>query len=165
MVRMLALAAALWGIYAEGKGALVGRPFWPHPSPQARVVLELTNRERAWAGLPPLALDGRLCAAAQAHAQDMVRRRYLSHVSPEGERVPVRIERAGYAPWSACGENIAAGQATAADAVAAWMASASHRENILCPYYRELGVGMVWDPAAPYVWYWVQVFGARGGAE
>ncbi len=50
----------------------------------ASEVVELTNGERARAGLPPLAADARLTAAAQGHSADMVARDFYSHTSPDG---------------------------------------------------------------------------------
>lgn len=163
MMRAIVLAAALWGLWPGAQAVPQRPPLVPEASPEVRQVLALTNRERLKAGLPALRLDPELSRAAQAHAEDMARRRYLSHLSPEGERVPARIARTSFGSWTACGENIAAGQPTAAEAVAAWMESPGHRANILSAWYAEMGVGVVYDPAAPYVRYWVQVFARAAG--
>ncbi|MDO8469117.1 MAG: CAP domain-containing protein [Candidatus Peribacter sp.] len=56
-------------------------------------------------------------------------------------------------PRFALGENIARGQQTAAIAVDQWMASASHRQTIMQPLFRETGVGVFGDV-------WVQEFGS-----
>ncbi|HEV3002144.1 MAG TPA: CAP domain-containing protein, partial [Solirubrobacteraceae bacterium] len=51
--------------------------------------------------------------------------------------------------WSV-GENIAWGSGTLsspAGIVAAWMASPGHKENLLNPTYREIGIGIV--PGSP----------------
>ncbi len=48
----------------------------------AEQVVELTNAERARAGLRALAVDPLLAAAAQAHSTDMVARAFYSHTSP-----------------------------------------------------------------------------------
>jgi len=56
-------------------------------------------------------------------------------------------------PRFALGENIARGQQTAPIAVEQWMASASHRQTIQQPLFRETGVGVYGDV-------WVQEFGS-----
>lgn len=47
-------------------------------------------------GLPPLAKDGQLTAAATGHAGDMLSRLYYNHTTPEGEDSAQRIARTGY---------------------------------------------------------------------
>ena len=110
-------------------------------------LLCLHNRDRAARGLPPLRENGRLRAAAVAHARDMVRDRYFAHERPGGADMATRILDTGYASrrvWS-LGENIAWGSgtlATADEIHRAWMASAGHRANILRRQFREVGFGI-----------------------
>ena len=59
----------------------------------------------------------------------------------------------GYGYW---GENIAMGQSNASAVVTAWMNSEGHRENILKPEYRKIGIGVYYLNDTPY---WVQNFG------
>ena len=54
---------------------------------------------------------------------------------------------------------ILAGQATAAVAFAAWMASAPHRANNLLVDAEHVGVGYAENPDTQYRSYWVVVFG------
>lgn len=54
------------------------------------------------------------------------------------------------------GENIASGQASAAEVVQAWMDSPGHRANILDCDYRTTGTGYAPDDTGPY---WTQTFG------
>src|ERR1700752_4128765 len=61
---------------------------------QAR-ALELVNETRQEHGLPPLALEQQLNAAAQAHADDMFARHYYGHASPEGRSAADRYVLAG----------------------------------------------------------------------
>lgn len=76
-----------------------------------------------------------------------------------------RVEAEGYR-WSALAENIAAGQQTAADVVATWMASEGHSANIVNCALRETGLALVYqadDQAIkgktyPMYYYWVQTF-------
>jgi uncharacterized protein YkwD len=118
-------------------------------------TLCLLNGERADRGLAPLAPNGRLAAAATAYAHDLVAGTYFSHTGRDGSGVAERIERSGYLPRDAgwvLGENLAwgtGGLATPAAIMQAWMNSPGHRENILNPSFREIGVGVVaGNPAA-----------------
>ena len=58
--------------------------------------------------------------------------------------------------FSAAGENIASGQKTPAEVVAAWMNSPGHRANILSPTYNQLGVGLATSKSGKN--YWTQMF-------
>jgi len=111
-------------------------------------IICLHNQVRAQHGLSTLADNGALGVAGAAHAGDMVARGYFAHDTPEGGTFDRRIMAAGYAKpgsgWSV-GENLAWGTAelsTPAGLMNAWMSSPGHRENILKPGYRELGVGI-----------------------
>jgi uncharacterized protein YkwD len=105
-------------------------------------VLAEVNRLRAERGLPPLALDGRLEEAAQAHATDMLARRFYDHVSPDGRGLGWRVSEHGYTyRWVA--ENIAKGVFEPAEVVRRWMLSDGHRRNILDPHPVHAGIGVV----------------------
>jgi uncharacterized protein YkwD len=112
--------------------------------PGAReATLCLLNRERAAHGLGALRASTKLALAAQRHSADMVRRRYFGH-GDYGHRIAVTgwgRNRRSYT----IGENIgygSAGEATPRAIVAAWMASAGHRENILQGRFHAIGVGI-----------------------
>jgi uncharacterized protein YkwD len=125
----------------------------------ARVV-ELTNAERMKAGAPPLALEPRLSQAAQGYVELMAGTGCFSHSCGPLPELGQRAEVVAYTRWMILGENLAAGQPGADEAVAAWMASPPHRENLLDPRYVELGVGLT--RGGVYGWYWAQEFGTRG---
>ncbi len=107
-------------------------------------TLCLVNAERAGAGLGPLTDNRPLAAAAQAHAVDMVARRYFSHTSANGRSFDTRIRAFGY-PGGYLAENIAWGGGslgTPRSIVSGWMNSTGHRENILNGGLRDSGVGV-----------------------
>ncbi len=89
---------------------------------------------------PPLRINEQLNIAAQEHAEDMQRRRYFSHTSPEGADVGERANKAGYS-WKGIGENIAWGQPTPESAVESWRNSYGHCANMMNPDYIHIGVG------------------------
>ncbi|WP_236542813.1 CAP domain-containing protein [Spiractinospora alimapuensis] len=115
-------------------------------------VVRLTNSERAAAGCDALRVDDRLTQAAQDHSEDMARREYMDHETPEGLDPSDRAEAAGYDALS--GENVAAGQRSAQEVVDAWMNSEGHRRNIVDCDNVAIGVG-------ERDFYWTQKFGAE----
>ncbi|MGC0335654.1 CAP domain-containing protein [Streptomyces sp. SLBN-8D4] len=138
--------------------ALWARPLTPDALTRtADEVVGLTNRERARAGLPPLAVDPLLARAAQAYSNDMAVRAFYSHTSPEGTQPWDRAAAAGSARRS-IGENIACGQRSAAEVVEGWMNSPGHRANILKPDFTHIGIGFA--GGGPAGTYWTQLFGA-----
>jgi uncharacterized protein YkwD len=88
------------------------------------------NAFRAASGRAALAEHPAATRAAAAHASDMARRGYFAHRGSDGSSVGDRLIRAG-CRWTAVGENLAQGQPTAAEVVAAWAASPGHRRNML----------------------------------
>jgi len=59
-------------------------------------IVALVNAERGKVSLPFLTRNGALEKAAQTYAEDMQKRGYFSHFSPEGLNYIDRIDRAGY---------------------------------------------------------------------
>ena len=122
-------------------------------------VFALTNAERTGRGCPALRLDPNLAAAARAHSTEMARTGVLGHPGPDGIDVGERLRRAGYDIGGGWAENIAYGQATAADVVTAWLRSTEHRGNILNCSLRAVGIGAAHDMSGQI--YWTQDFGGR----
>ena len=129
-------------------------------------VLELTNAERANAGLKPLTLNSQLSQAAEGHSDSMANDDFFSHTGANGSSVGARVQDTGY-QYSTVGENIAAGQSTAEQVVQGWMNSPGHRANILNADYTEIGLGYEYlandTGSVNYNHYWTQVFGTPSG--
>jgi uncharacterized protein YkwD len=121
-------------------------------------VISLINTERVTAGLSPLSENGSLDAAAGGQSIDMAVNNFMSHTGSDGSSFWDRIIRAGYAP-STGGENVAAGQSSPADVVAAWMGSSGHKANILGPYV-DIGAGYASCSTSTYGSYWTVDFGS-----
>ncbi|MEB3214165.1 MAG: CAP domain-containing protein [Leptolyngbyaceae bacterium] len=138
----------------------------PTPSssnhPFVQRVLDLTNAERAKAGLSPLRLDSKLTNVAHAHSRSMAVDDFFSHTGSDGSTPFERIEEGGYRYRSAA-ENIAAGYSTPESVVTAWMNSAGHRANILNANLQEIGIGYYFAAndvgSVRYNSYWTQAFG------
>jgi uncharacterized protein YkwD len=104
----------------------------------ARAVDCLINQQRLRFGLPPMQVATALNHSAQAWTDHMVASGNFSHGSDSA--FSKRLLTAGF-NWGEAGENIATGFLTPRDAVAGWMASPDHCQNILDPDYREMGTG------------------------
>jgi hypothetical protein len=101
-------------------------------------LLVLTNQQRQANGLQPLQLDGTLSQAAEGKASNMLTENYWAHESPSGTTPWVFIKNAGY-NYIYAGENLARGFTNTSDVINAWMASPSHRQNVLSSNYRDVG--------------------------
>jgi hypothetical protein len=104
-------------------------------------VIALTNTERAQNDVGQLTENAQLDAAAQAKAADMAAKGYFSHVGPDGKEPWAWIAGAGY-DYEYAGENLAVKFTDSSDVVNAWMASPTHRANIVKPEYTDIGVGV-----------------------
>lgn len=132
---------------------------------RARVLADLlarVNAVRRSYGLPPLAPSPLLDRVSQEHAEDMLRRSYLDHWTPEGLGPSERARADGY--LYGIGENIVEQRYSVQEALDAWLGSPEHRRNILDPGIREAGLGLALGggyDAAPggYRVVWVQSFG------
>lgn len=102
-------------------------------------LLLLTNEVRQHNNLPPLQYNSELANAAYAKGQNMFQYNYWAHFNPITGQSPWDfIQKAGY-QYTSAGENLARGFSNAQDAMNAWMASSSHRANILSPFYSDVG--------------------------
>jgi hypothetical protein len=101
-------------------------------------LFNLTNQERAAAGLPPLALNAKLNQSAFLKGQNMFAEDYWAHVSPSGIQPWYWFTQAGYT-YSYAGENLAKDFDTSAGTMTGWMNSPGHKANILNTHYTEVG--------------------------
>ena len=105
----------------------------------ARHIVALTNESRRLAGLPPVAVDARLTAAARAKLFDMLKQDYFAHRTPDGRQPWTFMQAAGYR-FQMAAENLAKGYDNEPELQRAWMKSRGHRANILNPLFTEIGV-------------------------
>jgi hypothetical protein len=103
-------------------------------------IVRLTNKERREMNLGSLIFDFRLTSAAQAKAEDMIENGYWDHFH-EGKSPWDWMEEYGYFYLDA-GENLAIDFEVAEKMHQAWMASSTHRANIINAKYKEIGVGI-----------------------
>jgi hypothetical protein len=126
----------------------------------------------------PLAWNDALAVAARGHDRAMIRTDDQDHQVPGEPDIPTRIEDAGYTGWTQLAENIFAFAQSGLEAHASYMVDwggpassggmqspPGHRDNIMDPGLREVGVGVVADHDAgtevgPLVT--TEDFGSRG---
>lgn len=105
-------------------------------------VIRLTNVQRQTNGLSSVTENPTLDSAALAKGNDMLAKGYWAHFAPDGTSPWSFFLKFGYR-YKYAGENLARDFQDAPGAVNAWMNSPSHKENILNPNYREIGIGVV----------------------
>ena len=104
-------------------------------------MFKLVNKDRKEMGVAELIWDVRLVPVARAHATDMWERSYFGHISPEGEDIGGRLEKAGV-NFFVAGENLALAP-TLQTAHIGLMNSQGHRENILSRDFNRMGIGVI----------------------
>lgn len=119
----------------------------PQPVPEINTsrLLELTNNERASAGLGALTVDDRLNQSALDKCNDMVARNYQDHVAPDGTSYKDFMHKY-ISSAQLAGENLAFGYFSSDNIFNAWMASPSHKDNIDKPIYTRVGFALCERP-------------------
>jgi uncharacterized protein YkwD len=125
-------------------------------------MLARINAVRTAAGVRPLRPCSALRRSAQQYAMLMAVRDHFGHVGPDGSEPQERIRIEGYR-WRVVGENIAAGQHSVAEVVAAWVGSPGHYANLIDPRYHHVGLGHASSNVGDHVDYWVQNLGRGRG--
>ncbi len=105
-------------------------------------VIELTNAERLNAGVSIVKINPELNQAALAKAADMFEDNYWAHISPTGTEPWYFITQSGY-KYQHAGENLARDFSNPTDIVKAWMASPTHRQNLLDDRYKDIGIAVM----------------------
>lgn len=105
-------------------------------------IVELTNQERTKVGVSPVKLNSLLNESAQRKAGDMFAFDYWAHNSPSGRDPWSFFKEVGY-KYLFAGENLARDFSSPEAVVSAWMASPTHRDNLLNPKYQEIGISVV----------------------
>ena len=109
---------------------------------------------------PALRWDATLQGVAAGHSQDMARRNYFAHSSPEGREVAARVSAAHY-KFRLVGENLAGGDRDLAGALQGWIDSPAHCENLMNPKFADVAVACVGRRGSQWGTYWTMVLGRR----
>lgn len=121
----------------------IPEPVVPAPleTPKLDELYQLVNDERVKAGVQPVSIDPRLVASASAKCADMVARNYWSHNTPEGQ-VPFELIRKFVPVYKKLGESLYYGNTTSRVVVDKWLASPSHKHNMLDGNFSSTGLGL-----------------------
>ena len=114
-------------------------------------LLVLVAEERAKAGAKSLRLDPQLVAAAQAHSDDMARKRSFDSMNPDGNlavNILLRDPRfGGYVAENSAAQYFTPAAGLDPDAMARgflniWLASPSHHQNVVYRDFDRAGIGI-----------------------
>lgn len=138
-----------------------------------RKIHVLINKERRKQSLQSLEWNKALARIADNHSRDMAKRNYFDHYSPEGRDFLYRYRQEGFTCAVREGKTIHLGAENIAlnnlydtvttvnkvafydwnsedriaeTTVQGWMKSPGHRKNILTPYFKSEGIGVVISP-------------------
>ena len=142
-----ASAALVLAVALAASATLAVAPVTAQAAPRLdgteRTVIKLINSYRARHGRARLRASGRLNRAADRHSREMLAHDFFAHASRNGTPATTRVRRSSRA--RSVGENIAfigSGQRRMARLVVSmWIDSAKHREVLLHPSFRRIGVG------------------------
>lgn len=105
-------------------------------------IINETNKKRVEAGLSLLSVDENLARAARAKGLHMLEKDYWSHIAPDGTTPWDFFNQVGYR-YQYAGENLARDFDSPNSVVNAWMASPTHKENLLSAKYKDIGIAVV----------------------
>ena len=125
-------------------------------------MLSAINSARATNGVPPLALNQVLSAAAQGHSEDMAANDFVDHTGSGGSSLADRLTAEGFPRYSSglvATEAVYRSSEGMQEAFDWWMSSPSHEDILLSTFYREIGLGVA--TGANGREYWAVTLGAR----
>lgn len=109
--------------------------------------------ERVWPAVAPLRENAVLAASARRYALELAARDRVDHIGAAGDSLRVRLREVGYV-MRVSGENLAGGPETVDEALAQWLASPAHCENLMLADFQEFGLACVSGPGR-FQRYWV----------
>ncbi|KQW45650.1 MULTISPECIES: CAP domain-containing protein [unclassified Roseateles] len=109
--------------------------------------------ERLWPAATGLRASPVLAEAARRYAQELAARDRIDHTGAAGSSLRTRLREAGYA-MKVSGENLAGGPETLDEALAQWLDSPAHCENLMLAEFQEFGLACVSGPGQ-FRHYWV----------
>jgi len=104
-------------------------------------IINLTNKEREKNGLSKITTNELLSKAAYKKGLEILNSQTFSHTINE-KKFSTWIKESGY-KYLYSGENLAINFLTSEGAIKAWLDSETHKENILNPNFKEIGVAIV----------------------
>ena len=138
LLGVLVMAQSFISMFSALKPQVLG--FATNINPEK--IITITNSQRLQNNLKPLTSSNELNQAALAKAADMFANNYWSHTSPNGTEPWYFISQADY-QYKHAGENLARDFENSNEVVSAWMASPTHKKNILDSRFQNIGVAVM----------------------
>ena len=117
--------------------------------------------ERVWPAARALRWHAVLETSARRYAVELAARDRLDHISASGGTLRTRLHEAGYVMRTS-GENLAGGPESLDEALAQWLASPAHCENLMAAEFEDFGLACVTGPGKLQR-YWVLEMAAPAG--
>lgn len=116
---------------------------------------------RQWPAAQPLRGHPALAESARRYAVELATLDRLDHVGAHGATLRTRLRDVGYV-MKVSGENLAGGPETLDEALAQWLASPAHCENLMAADFEDFGLACVAGPGRLQR-YWVLQLAAPAG--
>jgi len=117
--------------------------------------------DRQWPAAQPLRWHAALGEASRRYAIELATLDRLNHIGADGATLRTRLHEAGYV-MRVSGENLAGGPETLDEALAQWLASPTHCENLMAAEFEDFGLACVTGPGKLQR-YWVLQMAAPAG--
>lgn len=104
-----------------------------------------TCGDRAWPAVRPLRWQALLEQSSRRYAVELAARDRLDHIGANGATLRTRLHEAGYV-MRVSGENLAGGPESLDEALAQWLASPPHCENLMAAEFEDVGLACVAGP-------------------
>lgn len=115
----------------------------------------------SWPAAPALRAHPLLAGTAHRYAQELAARDRIDHVGAAGDSLRARLRESGYV-MRLSAENLAGGPETLDEALAQWLASPAHCENLMLAEVQDVGLACVSGPGRLQR-YWVLHLAAPAG--
>ncbi len=122
--------------------------------PDAEAAARLLNAARghaqlcgghSWPAAKALRWQGLLAESSRRYALELAARDRLDHIGANGATLRTRLHEVGYV-MRVSGENLAGGPESFDEALAHWLASPTHCENLMAADFEEFGLACVTGP-------------------
>lgn len=138
VLALMLIVQMSYGLISSGRIEVLGRA----SNISVSELLADTNAKRESVNLNDLTLNDQLSQAAFMKGKDMIANNYWAHESPTGVTPWKWFADVGY-NYNIAGENLAKNYPNAGATVDAWMASPTHRVNVLGDKYQDVGFAVV----------------------
>ncbi len=139
---LIIIVFAVVGLQLGYNGVKTGNVLGVESNITITSLFDQTNVARQQIGIKPLNLNEKLNHAAYLKAQDMYKKQYWAHNSPDGVQPWKWVGDVSY-NYNEAGENLAKNFTTTNAVMTAWLNSPEHEANIIKSTYEDVGFAVV----------------------